>query len=69
MASQSIDKNRKFFTTPFGSVYPLYANKAVKKGRTKEEVDEIIGWLTGYSVEQLQRTIDAGADFEPMSPA
>ena len=38
--------------------------KAAKKGRTKEEVDEIITWLTGYSGEQLQRAIDAKVDFE-----
>lgn len=49
---------------PFGSVYPLYVQKAAKKGRTKEEVDEIITWLTGYTGEQLRRAIDAGVDFE-----
>ena len=48
----------------FASVYPLYVQKAAKKGRTKEEVDEIITWLTGYSGEQLQRAIDAKVDFE-----
>jgi hypothetical protein len=45
-------------------VYPLYVQKAVKKGRTKGEVDEIIAWLTGYSGEQLTRAIDAKVDFE-----
>ena len=48
----------------FGSVYPLYVQKAEKKGRTKEEVDEIITWLTGYTREQLQHTIDTKVDFE-----
>jgi len=48
----------------FGSVYPLYVQKAARKGRTKQEVDEIIAWLTGYSSEQLQQVIDAKVDFE-----
>ena len=59
-----MDKKPRIFTTSFGSVYPLYVQKAAKKGRTKEEVDEIITWLTGYSAEQLQRAIDAKVDFE-----
>ena len=59
-----MDKKPRIFTTSFGSVYPLYVQKAAKKGRTKEEVDEIISWLTGYSGEQLQRAIDAKVDFE-----
>jgi hypothetical protein len=54
----------RIFTTSFGSVYPLYVQKAAKKGRTKEEVNEIITWLTGYSGEQLQHAIDAKVDFE-----
>ena len=41
-------KNTKIFGMPFASVYPLYIKKVEKKGRTKEEVDEIIFWLTGY---------------------
>jgi hypothetical protein len=60
----SMDKNPRIFTTPFASVYPLYVQKAAKKGRSKEEVDEIITWLTGYSAEHLQRVIDAKVDFE-----
>jgi hypothetical protein len=62
--SEREDKKPRIFATPFGSVYPLYVQKAAKKGRTKEEVDEIINWLTGYSGEQLQRAIDAKVDFE-----
>ena len=54
----------RIFTMSFGSVYPLYVQKAAKKGRTKAEVDEIIAWLTGYTGEQLQRVIDAKTDFE-----
>ena len=54
----------RIFTTSFASVYPLYVQKAAKKGRTKEEVDEIIRWLTGYTGDQLQSAIDAKVDFE-----
>lgn len=48
----------------FASVYPLYLEKAEKKGRTKEEVDEIIRWLTGYSQEELESQIEKQTDFE-----
>ncbi len=54
----------RVFAMSFGSVYPLYVQKAERKGRTKQEVDEIIRWLTGYSDKQLQRAIDAGIDLE-----
>jgi hypothetical protein len=59
-----MEKKHRIFTTSFASVYPLYVQKAAKKGRTHEEVDEIITWLTGYSGEQLQRAIAAKVDFE-----
>ncbi len=59
-----MDKKPRIFATSFGSVYPLYVQKAEKKGRTKEEVDEVLTWLTGYSGEQLQRVIDAKIDLE-----
>jgi len=48
----------------FSSVYPLYLQKAEKKGRTKEEVDTIILWLTGYTKQSLQKQIDKKSDFE-----
>jgi len=48
----------------FGKVYPLYIQKAEKKGRTKEEVDEIIFWLTGYNKKALQNQIDKEIDIE-----
>jgi hypothetical protein len=41
--------NTKVYKMSFASVYPHYINKAERKGRTKEEVDEIIRWLTGYN--------------------
>lgn len=59
-----MDKKPRVFAMPFASVYPLYVQKAAKKGRTKKEVDEIIRWLTGYSAAKLQRAIDAEVDFE-----
>ena len=56
--------NTRIFATPFGSVYPLYIQKAEKKGRTKAEVDTIIFWLTGYNKQTLQLQIDNNSDFE-----
>lgn len=49
---------------PFASVYPHYIQKAVKKSRSKEEVDTIICWLTGYNQKMLQQQIDNKTDFE-----
>lgn len=48
----------------FASVYPLYVKKADKKGRTKDEVDEIIFWLTGYDKDSLQQQIVNEVDME-----
>ena len=48
----------------FTSVYPLYVQKAERKNRTKEEVDTIICWLTGYSREQLARHAAINIDFQ-----
>ena len=48
----------------FASVYPLYVNKAEKKGRTKTEVDEIIRWLTGYSQKELEAQLEKKSDLE-----
>jgi hypothetical protein len=47
----------RIFIIPFSSIYPLYIQKAEKKGRTKNEVDEIIFWLTGYDEQLLQQQI------------
>jgi hypothetical protein len=54
----------RIFATPFARVYPLYVQKAERKNRTKEEVDQIICWLTGYDIAGLQQQIDAQNDFE-----
>lgn len=54
----------RVFAMEFGKVYPLYVQKAERKGRTKEEVDQIIFWLTGYDGEGLRRQIELGNDIE-----
>lgn len=56
--------NTRVFKMSFASVYPHYIQKAEKKGRTKEEVDTIICWLTGYDQQALQQQIDTKSDFE-----
>ena len=54
----------KIFSMPFARVYPLYIEKAEKKGRTKTEVDEIIFWLTGYDNSALLQHIENQTDLE-----
>lgn len=54
----------RIFATSVASVYPLYVQKAERKGRTKAEVDRVICWLTGYSEKELQRQLARKADFE-----
>ena len=56
--------NTRVYRMTFASVYPMYIQKAEKKGRTKEEVDTIIFWLTGYDKQTLQQQIDKKSDFE-----
>lgn len=57
-------KEDKIFKTSFASIYPLYIQKAERKNRTKEEVDESICWLTGYDIEGLNKQIENNIDFE-----
>lgn len=54
----------RIFTTSFASVYPHYVTKAEKKGRTKEEVDEVVRWLTGYTQKALEKQLRDKTDFE-----
>lgn len=56
--------NDKVFAMKFAKVYPLYVQKAERKNRTQEEVDQVICWLTGYSQTQLHQQIDQGSDFK-----
>jgi len=57
-------EKHRIFTMPFASVYPHYINKAERKGRSKEELDTIICWLSGYDQKTLQQQIDNKTDFE-----
>ncbi len=56
-------QNTKIFTMSFVSVYPLYIKKAEKKGRSKDEVDEIIYWLTGYNEKTFKQQLEKKVDF------
>ncbi|WP_447742242.1 DUF2200 domain-containing protein [Variovorax boronicumulans] len=53
----------KIFAMPFAKVYPMYVQKAERKQRTKEEVDQVICWLTGYDPAGLQQQIEQQSDF------
>jgi len=55
--------NTKIFSMPFASVYPLYVQKAARKNRSKDEVDAIICWLTGYDEQTLQKQIELNVNF------
>jgi hypothetical protein len=57
-------KKPRVFSMAFASVYPLYVQKAEKKGRTKREVDQVIAWLTGYEGASLERVIAEKVDLE-----
>ncbi len=54
----------RIFAMPFSAVYPLYVQKAERKGRTKQEVDRIICWLTGYDQPGLKKQIEQKTDLE-----
>ena len=55
-------KPEKVFALSFASVYPHYVKKAETKGRTKEELDEILRWLTGYSQKGLEKVMENKVD-------
>lgn len=57
-------ENHKIFSMPFAKVYPMYIRKAERKGRTKDEVDTLIFWLTGYNQASLQQVLDNQTDFK-----
>ncbi len=56
--------NERIAKMTFASVYPHYVTKVEKKGRTKEELHQVIEWLTGYNDEKLRKLIDEKANFE-----
>ena len=62
----------KVYQMPLGKAYPLLVNKAIRKGRTQEEVNTIICWLTGYSPRQLEELLNLSTtygDFFRNAPA
>ena len=58
------DHDERFATMTFALVYPLYVTKVEKKGRTKQELNQVIQWLTGYDEKKLQKLIDEKVTFE-----
>jgi hypothetical protein len=56
--------SHRIFSMSFAKLYPAYVHKAERKGRTREEVDQVLCWLTGYAPEALQRQIELGVDIE-----
>jgi hypothetical protein len=54
----------RIFSTPIASVYPLYLAKVEKKGRTRDELDAVIRWLTGFDEAELERHLVARTTFE-----
>ena len=57
-------KNTRIFNTAFASVYPHYVTKVEKKGRSIEELHEVIYWLTGYDEDALHRVLESRTDFQ-----
>ena len=57
-------KTERVYALQFASIYPLYLKKAEAKGRTKEEVDEVLFWLTGYDRKTMQKQIDTKTDLQ-----
>jgi hypothetical protein len=58
------NSNKRVFGYKFANVYPLYVEKAERKNRTKNEVDQIICWLTGYTQAGLQKQLKQDNDLE-----
>lgn len=54
----------RVFAAPFADIYPLYVRKVERKGRTRSELDEVIGWLTGYDAAGIERVLASGVDLE-----
>lgn len=56
--------DQRFAKMTFASVYPLYLAKIEKKGRTRQELHQVIEWLTGFDAKKLEQLIEANATFE-----
>lgn len=63
MTMSSVANNERVFKMPFASVYPHYVAKVERKGRTKEELHQVITWLTGYDEQGLARVLADKTDF------
>jgi hypothetical protein len=61
---RQLGRNDRVFAYKFSKIYPLYVQKAENKNRTKEEVDQLICWLTGYTRAGLQKQIKKESDLE-----
>ena len=59
----TVEKNEKVAKMIFGSIYPHYLKRIEKNGRTKEELDQVISWFTGYDQASLQSLMDDKASF------
>lgn len=59
----TVEKDEKVANMTFASIYPHYLNKLVKKGRTKEELDQVLKWFTGFDQSTLQSLIDEKVTF------
>ena len=55
--------NEKVYSMSFSKIYPLLVNKAVKKGRSVEEVNQVIGWLTGYRTEEIEAAAESSVSY------
>lgn len=64
MPTTTPEHDERIAKMTFSSVYPLYVTKVEKKGRTREELHQVITWLTGFDDKQLQEHIDGDATFE-----
>ncbi len=60
------EKNEKLGNMIFASIYPLYINKLEKKGKTKEELDQVLRWFTGFDQKELQAVIDEKATYKTL---
>ena len=68
MPTTTPEHDERIAKMTFSSVYPHYVTKVEKKGRTKEELHQVITWLTGFDDKQLQKYIDSAATFKEFPP-
>ncbi|MFK7760370.1 MAG: DUF2200 domain-containing protein [Phycisphaerales bacterium] len=64
MATTTPEHDKRVAEMIFGKIYPLYLSRLEKNGRTEEELDEVIGWLTGFSPQKIQGLIDEDVTFK-----